>query len=406
LSCYSYPLKTDMNKFSAQGPYLGYLYQARYALFLLLDSQDDAELMIEKFDDVSFSEDGKPQELLQLKHHINSSPKLTDKSTDLWKTLRVWSTLFKSKHFEMPGTMLTLITTNQAPEDSIAAMLRPDGQREPKIAAKKLREIAKNPKGSDSLESEFEAFLDLAEQEQELLIEGVKILDASLGITDIPAKVKKLLLGVKREHIDAVYERLEGWWLNKVIDHLKGESKEILSRFDAQNKIAEIAEQFRPDNLPIDFLDWEPPDTDENRIFVHQLELISIRSERIAKAVQDYYRAFEQRSRWVREELVFGSELYRYEERLIEEWERYFLACQDDHLNDESSEDELVKCGREVYKWIEQCDSPRLRIRPNVSEAYIVRGSYHMLADRNPPKVGWHPKFLERLKTILPITTH
>ena len=41
------------------------------------------------------------------------------------------------------------------------------------------------------------------------------------------------------------------------------------------------------------------------------------------------------------------------------------------------------------------------RVRPNVTEPYVMRGSYHMLADKNPPRVWWYPKFLERLEQIL-----
>ncbi|MBZ5604701.1 MAG: efflux RND transporter permease subunit, partial [Acidobacteriia bacterium] len=42
-----------------------------------------------------------------------------------------------------------------------------------------------------------------------------------------------------------------------------------------------------------------------------------------------------------------------------------------------------------------------LRIRPNVSELYVMRGSFHILANKPAPSVWWHPKFLERLSEIL-----
>src|SRR6266446_8657025 len=47
-------------------------------------------ISIEKLDDVAFEEDGEPKQLLQFKHHVINSATLTDSSTDLWKTLRVW----------------------------------------------------------------------------------------------------------------------------------------------------------------------------------------------------------------------------------------------------------------------------------------------------------------------------
>jgi hypothetical protein len=42
-----------------------------------------------------------------------------------------------------------------------------------------------------------------------------------------------------------------------------------------------------------------------------------------------------------------------------------------------------------------------LRIRPNVSELYVMRGSFHILANKPAPSVWWHPKFVERLSEIL-----
>ena len=79
------------SNFSAGPSALGYLYQARYAMFLLLLAEEEAALSIERFDDVAFEQSGTPYELLQLKHHLGTNAALTDASSDLWKTIRIWS---------------------------------------------------------------------------------------------------------------------------------------------------------------------------------------------------------------------------------------------------------------------------------------------------------------------------
>ena len=49
---------------------LGYLYQVRYALALLLDNTNsNCQISIEKFDDVAFSNDDIPAQLIQLKRY-------------------------------------------------------------------------------------------------------------------------------------------------------------------------------------------------------------------------------------------------------------------------------------------------------------------------------------------------
>ncbi len=208
---------------------------------------------------------------------------------------------------------------------------------------------------------------------------------------------------VRKEHRDALFERVEGWWLGKVVESLKNKNGPPTYVFEVLQKIVEIADQFRPEALPIDFLTAvpvNPPDPEgDSRQFVAQLHAISLTSKRIEKAILDYYRAFEQRSRWVREKLVVDDELERYEAKLIDEWERYCLALSDTRDLSTALEEALQSLGREIYRWMEQ--TADFRIRPNVTEEYVLRGSYHMLADRKNPQVWWHPKFVDRLKTVL-----
>ena len=80
-----------MSNHQATEQMLGYLYQIRYALALLLKNDNpDYQISIEKFDDVAFDKDGQPVQLIQLKHHIKQKGNLTDSSADLWRTLKVW----------------------------------------------------------------------------------------------------------------------------------------------------------------------------------------------------------------------------------------------------------------------------------------------------------------------------
>ena len=87
----------------------------------------------------------------------------------------------------------------------------------------------------------------------------------------------------------------------------------------------------------------------------------------------------------------------KYEERLIDEWEHAFAAMED-NLAEYSgvTEEEKITEGRRLFSEIEKKD---IRIRPKCQEAFVMRGSYHMLA--NQLKVGWHIDFYDRLKKLL-----
>lgn len=73
-----------------------------------------------------------------------------------------------------------------------------------------------------------------------------------------------------------------------------------------------------------------------------------------------------------------------------------FGEMQDDLAEIKSlTEEEKAKAGRKLLSDIEK----DIRIRPKCEEAFVMRGSYHMLA--NKLKVGWHVDFFERLKGLL-----
>jgi hypothetical protein len=36
-----------------------------------------------------------------------------------------------------------------------------------------------------------------------------------------------------------------------------------------------------------------------------------------------------------------------------------------------------------------------------LGDDYVMRGSYHMLANKDEPPVYWHPKFLEQFREVV-----
>ena len=153
------------NEFDATPSALGYIYQVRYALLLALkkisevNDPDDCFISIEKLDDIAFEEKGDPVELLQAKYH-GSPGNLTDRSADLWKTVRVWSEMIVNKKTAFEEATFTLLTTESAMPGSIASNLGIDEgtiQRNVQAALDAMREIAQetgnetNKKGYQNL---------------------------------------------------------------------------------------------------------------------------------------------------------------------------------------------------------------------------------------------------------------
>ena len=392
--------------FSAADSALGYLYQVRIALLWSLrraKSGNDFIVSLESLDDVTFeSKGGTPEELLQMKHHRNQEASLSNASGDLWKSLRVW---FEGcANGQIPaGTALYLLTTGAAPPDSAASFLRSEGRDVAKALA--ILESVAQSSESQSNAPAYAVFLAASSSARQKLLDNVVVIDRAPGVLTIDDDLKnEVFWTAEQRHLDPFLKRLEGWWLRRVIKQLSSSSQlaGILSA-EIEAEMSDLREQFRQDNLPIDedlvtfTLDEETHAAHADYRFVHQLKLIDAGKMRVAAAIRDFYRAYEQRSRWLREDLLLVGDLTRYEGKLVEEWELVFDAAKDE-IEATAVETAKRKAARAVLAWAEQA---AIAIRPGVTEPFVVRGSFHMLADEAPPRIGWHPDFHDRLAEIL-----
>lgn len=118
--------------------------------------------------------------------------------------------------------------------------------------------------------------------------------------------------------------------------------------------------------------------------------MIGLGANRVSYAKQDYYRAFAQRSRWTRQNVVLDEELERFERTLIEEWQpRHAAMCDGlDGIEVQHTDTRLRQDGQELYHWVET--SARFQFR-TLTAKFLNVGSYHMLA--NEVRVGWHRDF-------------
>lgn len=385
------------NQFSAGASALGYFYQTRYALLLLLQAGPGQELSIERLDDVAFEQGAEATELLQFKHSIRRQAGLTDASPDLWKTLRVWSVAISEREVDLESVQLTLVSTATAPTGSAASLLRPES-RDESAALNLLRAVAESG-GNESNAPAYAAFSALSPDQQRLLLSRVAILDQAANVVGLREQIRhELTYSSRAEHLEALCDRLEGWWFRRVVTHLAADSSSAsrISQTEVRAQIDEIRDQLQPDNLPIDFS--EPLEVDEStlnpgeRVFVEQLRLVMVDGPRIKKALSDYYRAFKQRSKWVDDELLLDTDLQAYEKTLVDEWERLFEIMRED-LGAAAADADKQTRGRALFNAIDT--ETHIPIRPRFVEKYVMRGSYHILA--NALRVGWHPEFRDRL---------
>jgi hypothetical protein len=98
----------------------------------------------------------------------------------------------------------------------------------------------------------------------------------------------------------------------------------------------------------------------------------------------------------VNEDLIGLDELQRFEDELVDEWQREF-EFMELGLDDSASEEEKQRAGTKLLR--DLLDATEVRVRARYDDAFFTRGKRHELADSG--RVGWHVDFEDRLRALL-----
>ena len=381
--------------YSASDAMTGYLFQSRYALLRALQeakSSAGLSISIERFDDVAFQQDAAPVELIQTKHH-GSPANVSDKSVDVWKTLRIWMDLIENDPLTAANTRFVFLTTETAPAGSALSLLRPSPETRGASSAAQLLLAAAAGSNNQTTKSAREDFLALPATDRDLLVNNIWVFDQAPDIHNVRVEIEQeLFYSAPPGQVETFTDYLEGWWFARVVQALSDEANAAIPLTAVQNKIHELRDDFTTHRLPLDpDIDDMPEVTSlpgDERPLVRQMRLIDLGENEALSALHDYYRAFEQRSRWARESLLLDGEADRYDKSLWDAWRRRFLGAVGD-LPTTCSTAEKEHAGRFVFRWARNYQKP-LR---NRDEIWLSSGSYQILADAL--RVGWHPDYQE-----------
>ncbi|MGA5522912.1 ABC-three component system protein [Streptomyces pseudogriseolus] len=381
---------------------LGYLYQAKWALVELLRGareRPDGAISLELHDDVAWEVADRPVDLLQTKFHPRSLRTLGDRDDDLWRTIRSWMDTHDPG--DVDGPWLTLVTTQQAREGTAAAALR-GRNREPSVALRRLEQAAADSSAKETAETRAR-FLALSVGTRAVLVQRMRVIDGSPGIDDLDSAVREQLLFVLPSGDGpqaAFMEQLWAWWYEQVVDMLQ-KRRTSVSVDMVHRRVEQIRDDYTVGRLPtsVDRSDWlaarRAGEDYSERCFIHQLQWLDLGASELEKAMMDYYRAYNQAASWVDNDLIAIDELGRYQEELVDEWERHFARMLR-RLPADATEEDRQQAGEELL-W-QVVENVTVRIRDQYDQIFFHRGQHHCLADE--ARVGWHPEFLQRVQAL------
>lgn len=132
--------------------------------------------------------------------------------------------------------------------------------------------------------------------------------------------------------------------------------------------------------------------------FVQQMHWVAFPPRNLQKAIVDYYRAYTHSVRWLEEDLIGLTELTRFEDELVDEWEREFEWMLDT-LDEDAGDDEKKTAGKQLLRQL--LGQTSLAVRSRYNDPYFARGQRHVLADTGG--IGWHVDFETRIADLLKV---
>lgn len=384
---------------SAAGQAAGYHFQIQRALLSLIVGRDGSAVAIETFDDIVIEGDESDvRDFEQLKHSIRPGS-LTDRSRPLWKAVDVWMDLADNAGLDEVDKLI-LVATDEAPEGSAAALLRVDG-RDPATAERLLLEVAGEDPGALDTAPIRKRFRDLNGRDRTTLLTKIEVRDATGGVGEFRAELSEALgpFALPRTGTDEFLDKLVGWWERRAVDLLL-RRRTTVSRDEVVEEVVRLRDQYGERTLPAPDPELANELTDvlieayAGTRFVHQLQLIAMRDERVHLAIRDYHRAYAQRSRWLEQGVLAPEELQEWEGRLFGEWEHAWHRMLDT-LPTPADEPAQAKAGKQLYGDLEQSSQNPLR---DGRDRFLHVGTLNGMADIT--RIGWHPDFRARVEQL------
>lgn len=382
--------------FSAKEPALGYYYQIIQGLVLLLSENNihNPVLSFEGLDDIAIEGIDKV-DVFQTKLHINSVADTTDHSSDFWKTIRVWSENISDGTLDPNKTIFTLITTAAISDGSFIHLFHTLNEENEKTILTKMEAIATETTNETNLKG-YQAFRKLTEEQKKSLIHNIRIVDSNVSINDTGNNLTRILqYSAPSRYLSQFIDSVLGWWFRQSLEMLDDKNTIThISKSSVQNYIDICREQYRTDALPDEFSDKISENADaiidaNKEVYIQQLNLIGTSRRQMRNAVNDYEKAYSQRSSWLRKGLVNNTEYEQFDASLYDDWHSRHDLLKDEY--EEHSEEEKKKAGSDFYKsFYINPQHPLPSFRKQAAQ-YVTKGSYQMLS--NEKKVGWHPDF-------------
>ena len=376
----------------------GYGLQVRQMLYELLNCGINSVVSVEKFDDIGV-ESGNEKTAIQTKSALSDRNPVSDRAVDLWKTLYNWLIALKEGELPLNYTLFTLVINVNKSGNIVTWLNIARDAKEAEQIYERIRgefsdENGKYIKQSDSINNYIVTFLEEQNRKYALyVIEKFKLVVLDEGHTNkiydefeaktyLPPDIRRLVFDKMLGWIDRITAlQLENGEIMQITKKSFNDELTLTQTLINQNKcLVELAPN--PTNEEIKL------QQNEYKTYIRQLQIIDLDYDEQLTAINDYLKAFANRTIWAVKGDINDEILQSYYENLERRWKikKNIIEMDKDEWDEE-------KRGRYLYNI---CQDEDVNMGIIVTPQSFKNGCYHELADQQ--QIGWHPNYKQKLK--------
>ena len=400
------------NEHTAGPQLIGFDYQFYYFMYLVLDLNPGEKIGFEVLDDIHIELANGSIELLQTKHTIQKNPKgeivnLTERDSDLWKTINNWILFFKDstdKDEYLNKTVFKLVTNKSINNNTFFENIIKLQRKEIKINvfSDYIKHLHVNTDSVD-IKTQIESLKKLDNKTKSKFINQIQIISEPENIINLVKKrIRKLI--VKEERVDDVYNSLvSNMQLDKFLTIIDRKKFEI-SFEDYSRRYGNCFDYaYEKTVLPKRELNLIFPKDLKSQTFIKQLidigETFESDSDEILRYTTAMLKTFNSLNDWKENGEILSTQIIAFDEDAIFIWNRIFKDRYRDYkvkinsgeiLHDEILIKQIaIQCMSEVRK-------EKLKLKNDELNEELSNGQFYILS--NEPRIGWHIDWEKKYK--------
>lgn len=388
------------NLHSADGSFLGFLFQIERALLWLSEGGEGGKIGIETDDDIVVQlKRGLEIETIyeQAKNTQKQKLAYSDLSEDLWKTLHIWVSAAVEGRVDPKKSIFSAVTNKKIPITRLLTKLHlAKMDNEPgmtdivatlKATAKKLSKD--NKKYGETIINCDEAIL-------KSVIDKIEVYDGSFhhSQSDFKKKLKQNLSIGDKLPFDHIYNNLLGHVTETIINCWRSNEEAWLEVNKFNNLYNDLVTEFNKKTFienATEFLPVNRKEIEKNKkkLYVEQLKAINCTEDELLEAIHDYIRASSEKNRYAKEFEITSKKFELYYEDLKKYWNN--ISSPRFRIRENFSNEDI---GYKVYNETTLYKGKLNKQEPE--QSYTYKGAFHYLA--NETEIGWHPEWIDLFK--------